>query len=681
MRIRKPTIKHEPEHRAVAETRDYRRAFLVLLAAVACFFFAFLIMPAAHLVSAHGGEDHGDQKTQQQAQPQTGKAAAAPVRTAERNVQTPDGQFKVRLRQTPPDSRAGEEAQFAADLSEQVEGGFSGSGALPIESAKVTARVTTAAGAAVANNLATHGEGTPGSYGVHYAFRDGGEYKLIFDVRTNDNRQFSADFPVSISSAPVNWAFWLGLAVLTLLSAGAIFGYYNASSREGMTNREAARKTLPVALATLIFFALGTAALAYFAPPRERRTVAALPPATTETQASGAALATGDPALGGSGAVVTISKESQLLFNIRTAPVEQRRIVSGLKVAGTVRASPDARSVIAPPVSGRIFLNRGITLGSVVGRGEQIGTVEQILGAPEQASLEGQRIGLRTAALEQQARQAGQIALAQQARTRLTQARRELQRATNLLEVGAAPKKRVEEAQTAVTLAEQEVTAAEQQSRVAAQQAQLARSSVARINPVRTFPLISPVTGSVTDVKAVTGQQVEAGAELLSVINLSNVLLEAQVFEKDLATVRDSRRATYTAAGIPGEVYTIGEGGNSDAGRLVTIGATVDPQTHTVPVIFGAPNPSNRLRDGMFVEITIDTSGGANVLSVPKASVVTEQGRTFVYVFKGGETFEKRVVTLGSEGQDYYEIKSGVQAGERVVTEGIYQLRSTQPGA
>jgi multidrug efflux pump subunit AcrA (membrane-fusion protein) len=69
------------------------------------------------------------------------------------------------------------------------------------------------------------------------------------------------------------------------------------------------------------------------------------------------------------------------------------------------------------------------------------------------------------------------------------------------------------------------------------------------------------------------------------------------------------------------------------------------------------------------------------VLSVPKASVITEQGRTFVFVFRGGETYERRIVVLGSEGQDYYEVRSGVQADERVVTEGIYQLRSTQPGA
>ena len=78
--------------------------------------------------------------------------------------------------------------------------------------------------------------------------------------------------------------------------------------------------------------------------------------------------------------------------------------------------------------------------------------------------------------------------------------------------------------------------------------------------------------------------------------------------------------------------------------------------------------------------LTLGFSGGAPVLTVPKRSVITEQGRTFVFVFDGGERFERRAVVLGSEGQDYNEVRSGLQAGERVVTEGIYQLRSTQPG-
>ncbi len=613
----------------------------------------------------------------QQAEP--GKSPPVAIRTAERNVQTNEGQFKARLRQSPPDPRDGEEVQFAVDLSEQVEGGggLSAGGAVPLTSATVTARVTTAAGGVVATGLATRAE-EPGSYRLRYAFRAGGDYKIFFDVRTSDNRQFSADFPVSVVSAPINWVFWLGLAILTLLSAGAMFGYYNSWLREGATARLAARKTLPVAVGALGFFAISVATLSYFQPPRERFPVADLPPGGAETKAPGAETASGDPSLGGSGAIITISKESQLLFGIRTAPVEQRQITSGLKVTGTVKAKPNAQSVVSPPVSGRVFFNGNITVGTAVGKGERIGTLEQVIGAPEEASLEATRTGLRTAALEQQSKQAEQIANAQQARARLAQAERELRRATNLLEVGAAPRKRVEEAQTAVLIAKQEVGAAEKQARVAGQQVTLSNESVKRVNPVRTFPLLAPVTGLIGEIKATTGQQVEAGADLLHIVNLTTVYLEANVFEKDLGTVRDSRRASYTAAGNAGEVYKIGEGGE---GRLVTIGQTVDPQSRTVPVIFEVLNPLNRLRDGMFVEITIDTTGDAKVLSVPKAAVVTEQGRTFVYVFTGGEQFEKRVVVLGSEGQDFHEVKSGLKEGERVVVEGIYQLRSSQPGA
>ncbi len=115
-------------------------------------------------------------------------------------------------------------------------------------------------------------------------------------------------------------------------------------------------------------------------------------------------------------------------------------------------------------------------------------------------------------------------------------------------------------------------------------------------------------------------------------------------------------------------------------GRLISIGQSINPQTRTVPVIFEVPNPSNRLREGVFVEITLDTSGAAQVLTVPKNSIINEQGQTFAFVFDGGERFERRPVALGGEGQDYYEVRSGLVSGERVVTEGIYQLRSTQPG-
>jgi len=156
------------------------------------------------------------------------------------------------------------------------------------------------------------------------------------------------------------------------------------------------------------------------------------------------------------------------------------------------------------------------------------------------------------------------------------------------------------------------------------------------------------------------------------------VLLAANVFERDLPLVRESTRANFTSAAINGEVYTIGTPDGD--GRLISIGNTVDPNTRTVPVIYEVKNPLGRLREGNFVEITIDTSGNTEVLAVPKQAVVNEQGQTFVFVYAGGESFERRAVALGAEGADYYEVTSGLKEGDRVVIEGVYQLRSTQPG-
>ena len=637
-------------------------------------------------VAAHGGEDHS---TPAPATVKAGQPAASVV-TAERNVQTDAGRFNVKLQRSPADPRTGETVQVVARFAERIEGGFGGADAVPLEKAAVAARIITADGKTVSEKVAVTAE-NDGDYRLSYAFAAAGEYKLALTVTTGDNRQFTADFPVSVANAPINWGFLLGLAAWALVIGGLLVGLYLNWWREETNLRRRLLKAAPVAAGVLAVFGLGALAWAYFAPPREKRAIS--PPTGQETET---ATNLGEAALTGGGARLIVPKESQLLFGIRTEPVSAREITGGLKVTGAVQARPDAQAVVAPPVAGRILLKAGLTVGAAVGRGETLGTVEQVLDATAQASLEGQRLGveaqrlnveaqrlnLRNAALEQKARQTEQQALANQARTRLAQAQRELKRAQNLYEVGAVPQKRVEEANTAVAVTQQEVAAAEQQAKLSGEQIRATQTAQTQfrdfqpVNAKRSFPLIAPVTGLISEVKATSGQQVEAGAPILSIVNLTTVYLSANVFEKDLPVVRDAARATYTAAGIPGEVYRIG---TDTDGRLVSIGQTVNPATRAVPVLYEVKNPLNRLRDGMFVEITIDRTGARKVLSVPKNAVVTEQGQTFVFVFLGGETFAKRAVVLGAEGQDFYEVKSGVKDSERVVVEGVYQLRTTQP--
>ena len=645
--------------------------------------FAFLLLTAYYLlpaVSAHEGEDHsGDSKTTTPA-----NAVKVSIVSAERNLKNDSGNFTLVLKRSPGDARTGEAEQFLLKITEKVEGGFGNQGAVPLEKATIAASITQANGAKVADNLPVKAE-ADGNYRTSFAFSSAGDYKIVFNITTEDKRQISADFPVTVARAPVRSSFWLGMAVLSLLllaSIGTVF--YTARKKGGIKFKKIA---LPV-VAALLIFALGTAALAYFLPPSETRVIAEIPlNATSETETNALANKT----------VLTVPKESQLLFGIKTETVATKQITGGLKTTGTVRARPEAKAVVVPPVAGRIVLREGITLGSAVGRGEQIGYVEQILDVAGQTGLEQQRLEveaqqrdveakrleIKNTVLQLQSQQADFRSKANQARTQLGQAQRELRRAENLVEVGAVPRKRLEEAQTAVRIAEQEISANEQQVKLLDNQIKqtqagqtIFRAPTVR-QPNKTFPLTAPVTGIVNEIKATSGQQVESGTEILSLANLSTVLLEAQVFEKDLPAVRESTRASFTASALSNEVYTIGTADGD--GRLVSIGQTVNEQTRTVPVIYEVKNPANRLRDGMFVEITVDTSGNTQVLAVPKRAVVTEQGQTFVFVFDGGETFEKRPVALGIEGADFYEIKTGLKEGERVVTEGIYQLRSTQP--
>ncbi len=637
-------------------------------------------------VSAHEGEDHSKDKPQTTSA--TTEKSAVTIARAERNVQTDGGQFNVRLERVPADVRNGETAQFALRIEEKVEGGFGGGEPLPLEDANVSADITTADGQSVASNLPLKIEN--GFYRGSHNFSNDGNFKIVFNAITSDKRKVSVDFPLSVVNAPINWTFWLILAVFGLLLIGAVGAVIYATRSYNGNAGLRAKKVVPVAVAALLIFVLGTFALAFFAPSRQTRSLAEMPKLGTNSTALNTEVAN---SLSTS---LTVPKESQLLFGIKTEQVETRTITAGLKTTGTVKARPDAKAVVVPPVAGKIILRNGLTLGSVVGRGEQIGYVEQILDVSGQTGLESQRLEveaqqreievkrmeIKNSVLQLQSQQVAQRSNAEQAKIRLAQAQRELRRAENLVEVGAVPKKRFEEANTAVKVAEQEVAAIEKQIVLLDNQIEQVKLgekifTTPRVNqPRRTFPLTAPVTGTISEIKASSGQQVEAGTELLSIVNLTTILIEAQVFERDLPVVRESTRASFTNSALNNEVYTIG---TSDGdGRLVSIGQTVNPETRTVPVIYEMKNPLNRLRDGMFIEITIDTSGNRQVLAVPKQAVVNDQGQTFVFVFDGGENFEKRAIVLGAEGADYYEVSSGLKEGERIVTEGVYQLRSTQ---
>ena len=77
----------------------------------------------------------------------------------------------------------------------------------------------------------------------------------------------------------------------------------------------------------------------------------------------------------------------------------------------------------------------------------------------------------------------------------------------------------------------------------------------------------------------------------------------------------------------------------------------------------------------MQANVSLDAGVSVTAMMIPKEAILDNEGKKIVYVLLSGEEFERREVTLGDEYGDKVAVLSGLNKGERVVTQGAYQLR------
>jgi multidrug efflux pump subunit AcrA (membrane-fusion protein) len=183
--------------------------------------------------------------------------------------------------------------------------------------------------------------------------------------------------------------------------------------------------------------------------------------------------------------------------------------------------------------------------------------------------------------------------------------------------------------------------------------------------------LRSPISGTIVEASVTSGELINNSRKLFYIVNLDTLWIEANVSEYDLARVRQAPGASYRLAAYPDRIMPILSGG----GRLIDVGAIVDPDTRTVPIRYEVPNKDGTLRVGMFADLLVETNRKQTALAVPKDAVVDEGGEVVAYVQRGGETFERRRVEVGIRDANQVEIRNGLAAGDRVATKGAYTIR------
>ncbi len=113
-------------------------------------------------------------------------------------------------------------------------------------------------------------------------------------------------------------------------------------------------------------------------------------------------------------------------------------------------------------------------------------------------------------------------------------------------------------------------------------------------------------------------------------------------------------------------------------GELVFVDSGVDNTTGTIKLKASFSNTDGRLTPGQFVNVTLKLSEEPNAIVVPAAAVQAGQKGSFVYLIKSDQTVEARDVTVGQTVANQIVIKTGLQSGDRVVTDGQFNLT---PGA
>ncbi len=341
---------------------------------------------------------------------------------------------------------------------------------------------------------------------------------------------------------------------------------------------------------------------------------------------------------------ITFLKEQQWRTDFASAPVVERELQPSVRATGEIRPVAGKEARLAATTPGRVnFSAPTPVLGMMVRKGQVLATVAPRLTTGTDRSTLDAEISA--------------------SRAELTAAEAQLARAERLFADQSIPKKEVEQARAAA-----EVTRA----RVRAAEGRLAQftTTAAGTGGRGSFQVRSPIDGTLVTVDVASGETVEEGKTLFTVMDLRRVWLAAQVFEPDIPRVERTRGGWFTLEGYDHPFIF-----DAENARLITLGRVIDPQTRTVPLIFEIDNADGRLRIGQFAKIGLATGAPVRALAVPDTAVVDEAGKPVVYVQTEGETFERRPVKAGIQSLGWTGVLEGLRPGDRVVTKGAYEVR------
>lgn len=182
--------------------------------------------------------------------------------------------------------------------------------------------------------------------------------------------------------------------------------------------------------------------------------------------------------------------------------------------------------------------------------------------------------------------------------------------------------------------------------------------------PRETLTLYSPFKGVVQSVGVEQGRRVLAGDSLVEIADLSTVWVWAQFYQDELPMLTNGVAIAVETSSYPGETFH---------GKISVVDPFMNDVLRTGRVRVDLANPELKLRPGMYVDAELTMNMGEGV-AVPVPAVLPTGLHNIVFLDKGAGRLEPRFIELGRQYGGFYEVKSGLKEGDRVVTSANFLI-------
>tara|TARA_R110000868_G_scaffold113264_1_gene304148 strand:+ start:3342 stop:5180 length:1839 start_codon:yes stop_codon:yes gene_type:complete len=183
------------------------------------------------------------------------------------------------------------------------------------------------------------------------------------------------------------------------------------------------------------------------------------------------------------------------------------------------------------------------------------------------------------------------------------------------------------------------------------------------------FDVLSPITGTVTMRHVTLGDYVKEGTALFEVVDLSHVWVMFDAYESDIPWIKMRDKIKFSIKSIPGREFNA---------TVTFIDPVLNPMSRVAKVRAELDNPRDLLKPEMLADGILKTMlpGSGDQVVIPKSAVLWTGKKAVVYVMTSDHNnmFQFREIELGADAGDYYIVKSGLQEGEMVASNGVFKI-------